>query len=399
MEHIWQEPAQSQLGSVSPEQMLSILRYSLAILCLILLIVIALLLLSSPTPVLRRGSTDIARPPFSETARGIDTLINSSFFMLGLSRDDVRSVKTRERFFAGQRYTFVEQEIVVPDRIGLEAVRDFVSNKLQESFSQARVEVESEQADQMVIQVSLEDTPVLSLRFLAGGNLLATPAPAQRPKIALAVEGVGADLELAREMMGLGAPLTLAVTPGNRYSVQIATEGNELGHEVVLYLVERTQQLPGVQPGPMVLLASMTEEEIRTRLRTQMKGIPYVRGVYSQLGPSFADDTTLMTIALEEIKAAGLYFFDGRPGKPSLAYSLAQDMDIKAGEKKTFLDNVKQRERIYEQLVRLSHQALKEGTAVGVVQLHPLTLAVLKDNLPRLRQRGFLMVGLSEIAD
>ena len=379
--------------------MASILRYSLAILCLILLILIALLLLSSPSPVLRRGAADMARPPFSETVRGIDTLINSSFFMLGLSRDDVRAVKTQERFIAGQRYSFVEEEIVVPDRIGLETVRDFIVNKFKEEFHQARVAVEAEEADRMTIQISLEDAPILSLRFLAGGNILAMPAPAQRPRIALVVEGMGADLELSREVMALAAPLTLAVVPGNRYSVQIATEGNELGHEVVLDLMEKTQQFSNVQPGPMVLSAGMTEEDIRSRLRTQMKGIPYIRGVYSQLGPSFDDDIKLMTIALEEIKAAGLYFFQGRSGKPSLAYSLAVDLGLKAGEKKIFLDNIKERGRIYEQLVRLSQQALKEGTAVGIVQPHPLTLAVLKENLPRFKRRGFLLVGLSGIVN
>ncbi|MEE8450140.1 MAG: divergent polysaccharide deacetylase family protein [Thermodesulfobacteriota bacterium] len=379
--------------------MISILRYSLAILCLILLILIALLLLSSPTPVLRPGSTELGQRSFSETVRGIDTLINSSFFMLGLSRDDVRSVKTHQRFFAGQGYTFIEEEIVVPNRIGLEVVRDLILSKTRENFSQARVEVESEEADQLAIQISLEDAPILSLRFLAGGNLLASPDPAQRPKIALVVEGLGAELELTREVMGLDGPLTLAIVPGNRYSVQIATEGNELGHEVVLDLGEKTQQFSGVQPGPMAILPSMTEEEIRSRLRTQMKGIPYIKGVYSHLRPSFADDTVLMTVALEEIKAAGLYFFQGATGRTSLAYSLALDMGIKAGEKKIFLDNIKQRERVYEQLVRLSHQALKEGTAVGVIQPHPITMAVIKDNLPRLKRRGFLIVGLSEIVD
>ena len=73
-------------------------------------------------------------------------------------------------------------------------------------------------------------------------------------------------------------------------------------------------------------------------------------------------------------------------------------MGVKAAERNLILDSMKEREAMYQQLVKLSHLALKEGWATAVVRPNPVTASLLKDNIPRLKERGFELVPLSRVA-
>lgn len=369
---------------------LTYLKYALGLASVLLLLLIALLLLFSLPLKKQEPRVAVSDSALPREVRQLDAQIHAGFFSLGISKEDIKSIKTQSRQYQGQTYPFVQEEIILPRGMAMEAVRDLLLAKLKAEFPDAKVDFQGDGLKHMTITVALGTAPTHSLYFLLESEMARASGQVSSARVAIIIDGVEADLRASRELLSLSGPLTFSILFGDPLAKEIASEVYQKGHEVLL-------RLP-LEPSRAFLTMGMSKEEVQEKFRAALRAVPYVKGVNAALSSIFIEDPVKTVLILKEIREAGLYFFDSGQAKDMTASVLAKSLGVKAAERNLIIDNVKDRETTYQQLVKLSHQALKEGWATAVLHPNPVTVSVLKENIPRLKEQGFEVVPLSRIA-
>ena len=78
-------------------------------------------------------------------------------------------------------------------------------------------------------------------------------------------------------------------------------------------------------------------------------------------------------------------------------YSLAVQLGVPTAERDVFLDNTQTPEAIRDQLERLIQLARLKGSAIGIAHPHAVTLEMLLQVVPLLREHGIALVPVSEL--
>ena len=154
---------------------------------------------------------------------------------------------------------------------------------------------------------------------------LATPEPNGRPLIAIVIDDLGMDRIRTAKMVNLPGPLTLSFLA---YADDLALQTREIrasGHELMLHV----SMEPGsktIDPGPNVLLATDTPDEIRRRLIWGLERLSGFVGINNHMGSRFTEDRAAMSVVMSELKARGLLFLDSRTTSRSVGADLGREV-------------------------------------------------------------------------
>jgi hypothetical protein len=141
----------------------------------------------------------------------------------------------------------------------------------------------------------------------------------------------------------------------------------------------------------------MSEEEIRQAVRDCILNFPYIIGTNNHMGSKITEDREIMEIVLEEIREYNLFFIDSITTKDSIAYEVAQEMEIKSAVRSVFLDNENDMEYIKGQMLEVQETALIEGEVIAIGHGRINTFYVLKRMVPELIRAGIEIVPVSEL--
>jgi len=216
------------------------------------------------------------------------------------------------------------------------------------------------------------------------------------PKVAFIIDDLGYETEVAKKMMELEFPVALSILPFLQYSEFIAEEGRKNNQEIMLHLPMESNN-SDADPGPGVIKSYMSEEEIKQAVRDSILNFPYIIGVNNHMGSKITEDREIMEIVLEEIKGYNLFFIDSITTKDSIAYEVAQEMEIKSAVRSVFLDNENDMEYIKGQMLEVQKTALREGEAIAIGHSRINTFYVLKRMIPELIRAGIEIVPVSEL--
>jgi len=216
------------------------------------------------------------------------------------------------------------------------------------------------------------------------------------PKVAFIIDDLGYETEVAKKIMVLEFPVTLSILPFLQYSEFIAEEGRKNNQEIMLHLPMESSN-SSANPGPGAIKSYMSEEEIRQAVRDCILNFPYIIGVNNHMGSKITEDREIMEIVLEEIKRYNLFFIDSITTKDSIAYEVAQEMEIKSAVRSVFLDNENDMEYIKGQMLEVQETALIEGEVIAIGHSRINTFYVLKRMVPELIKAGIEVVPVSEL--
>lgn len=212
------------------------------------------------------------------------------------------------------------------------------------------------------------------------------PVPRARPRLALIIDDIGHDRPLAEKLIALDAPLSFAVLPYSPHRKALARLAEERGREVLLHLPMEPREYPAVDPGPGALLAAMTPDELLEELERNLQAVPFVRGVNNHMGSRLTADADRMNQVFSVLKRRGLFFVDSRTSEESVCRSAARLFQVPFAQRDVFLDHRPEAEFIRRQLAALARLARSRGEAIGIAHPHPATYAVLREEIPRLRE-------------
>lgn len=188
--------------------------------------------------------------------------------------------------------------------------------------------------------------------------------------------------------LNLDAKLTYAVIPGKRYSTSFSEKAVENNFEVIVHMpLENIFSTKGDEE--FVLLSSMVSDTIQNRIRKAFNQIPVAIGMNNHQGSKGSASEYIMKNIGTVIKEKSLFFVDSRTTANTIAESTMEKMGVPTARRNIFLDNESDVSKITAQMILLSQVAEKNGFAIGIGHVKPITLEVLQKQIPILEEQGF----------
>ena len=223
------------------------------------------------------------------------------------------------------------------------------------------------------------------------------PVPRKtRPSVALIIDDLGYDKNIAKKFARLNVALTFSILPHSPFQKSIAQLAESNGLEIMLHLPMEPVEYPRVDPGPGTLLTSMSADELIAQLNENLKTLPNVKGVNNHMGSRLTAESTQLYQVFSVLKQRGLFFIDSRTSAESLCEPSARLFQIPFARRDVFLDHYPTPEFVRKQIKELIRIARQNGQAVGILHPHTTTLKTLQEMLPEL-QKQVLVVPASQI--
>jgi polysaccharide deacetylase 2 family uncharacterized protein YibQ len=207
----------------------------------------------------------------------------------------------------------------------------------------------------------------------------APPAPGA-PRIAVIVDDLGGRRDVFDVLREIRRPLTVAVLPALPLSASIARDAFRAGMEVLLDVPMEPYRYPELDPGPGVLLTSMSP------------------GVINRMGSRLTEDRTRMRAMLEVLAARRLFLVDAYTSSQSLAFDEARGAGVRAARRQILVDHARGDAGDRVRWDEVAGWAERRGEVIVVAHGHPLTVRLLKEYVPRWEARGLRLVPVSTLA-
>lgn len=228
----------------------------------------------------------------------------------------------------------------------------------------------------------------------------AKPLPdQQRPLVAIIVDDLGYDLNLAQRFIEMEGPFTFSMLPQGPFTRKIVAEAHARGHEIMLHLPMEPLEYPQVSPGPGALLVEMTPDELLAQLDADLMAVPHLKGVNNHMGSRLSAQAPQMRQIFSRLKARGLYYVDSRTTKETVGRPSAERLHLPFAERDIFIDHLQDAEFIRKQLRRLVKRANAQGYAIGIAHPHPLTIELMRAALPELKEQVTLVPASRVVAE
>ncbi|MBN2417057.1 divergent polysaccharide deacetylase family protein [bacterium] len=244
------------------------------------------------------------------------------------------------------------------------------------------------------LQLSLgwQDSCLLVLR------LIGAPAGTDvTGRIALIIDDFGSVWgEREEAFLRLGIPFTASVIPGTARCRFVAGQLAAGGAEILLHMPMEPFNLV-VRDDGYIIKTGMSQSEIRNRIAKALQEVPHAAGVNNHMGSKVTSHRATIMEVLQEIHARGLYFVDSRTASTTVACRVAEEIGLPCTERHIFLDSEDSQESIRAMLDALKRRAAAHGVAVAIGHCRAATLRVLQEEIPRLKQEGFVFSRVSEL--
>jgi polysaccharide deacetylase 2 family uncharacterized protein YibQ len=247
------------------------------------------------------------------------------------------------------------------------------------------------------LEVKVLDRVTHQLTFLS--SLPSHLKTALHPKVAIVIDDLGGEDKISQELLRWDLPITFSILPFAPFSKTLAGEAHRKGKEVILHLPMEPRGYPQTRPGEGVLLEEMNERRLLDQLSKDIEAVPYIIGVSNHMGSRLMEDPEKMKIVFSELKRRGLFFLDSRTTPQTIGLQVARSVGLKATERSIFIDHSSTEEDIKRQLEQLIQLSLSKGKAIGIGHPHPSTLKLLKEMVPKMKEKGIEIVPLSAVIE
>jgi polysaccharide deacetylase 2 family uncharacterized protein YibQ len=213
--------------------------------------------------------------------------------------------------------------------------------------------------------------------------------------IAIVIDDLGRSVEVIDQLHAIGVALTYAVLPFEPRTAEVAARLDALDEEVLCHLPMEAQR--GENPGQGALTEAMDVQQIRDATSRALDAVPGAAGVNNHMGSALSEDRAKMSAVLDVVRERGLFFLDSRTSAASVGFAVAREAGIPAAERKVFLDDDRTPAAIRHQLRRLLAMANRGEPAIAIGHPYPETIAVLVEEMPRAKEKGYELVRVSDV--
>lgn len=213
-------------------------------------------------------------------------------------------------------------------------------------------------------------------------------------KIAIIVTNLGLNKKPTEMALGLPKQCALGFLPYTKTLKPLLHQAQSEGHEIYLYLPMQTSR-SYENPGKYALLGNLPTEENIMRLNVILNSHARYDGVYSSFKEVFTSNPKVSEFLFNHLEGKNLIFLMGKSFGANIPAHL-QDRE-KLLYSSIILDKQPDQEEIKENLEKLVKMALENGSALGYSQGYSLSIDMINEWIPSLRERGIKLVPASEL--
>ena len=312
----------------------------------------------------------------------IDNALRSCLSENKIPREHVRFVAVRPKREKGVEWEFTELAIHVSRAVSKELDKD-INKTLSSLKPEVTYRSEGISENEKTYHIFAKGFYTHKVRLTPpepqreNGNLIKEEKK-ERPKIAILIDDIGHDIELAKSFTQLPFPITLSILPLAPHTQTIVQMAKKAGCDYMLHLPMEPKEYPEFDPGPGTIFLAMSEEEIRQVLDSHLRRVSGAIGVNNHMGSEFTENEQKMTALLQELKKKGLFYVDSRTTSLTVAHKMASTIGVPAASRTVFLDNDPSPRAIEFQIKRLIAAAQESGAAIGIGHPHRSTLNGIK---------------------
>ncbi len=205
-------------------------------------------------------------------------------------------------------------------------------------------------------------------------------------RLAIVLDDAGSSVEVVAEVARLPRAVAVAVLPNAARSAEVARALGAQGREVLLHMPMEPIAYHGPGPGEGAVEVGLPDAEIRSRVERALQVVSGARGVNNHMGSRATADLAAMRAVMDVLRPRGLFFLDSRTTADTVAEAAARAAGVPSLHRDVFLDVVADRQAIVRALDQAAARARATGAAVAIGHVHPLTIEVLDQELPRIER-------------
>ncbi len=217
-------------------------------------------------------------------------------------------------------------------------------------------------------------------------------------KIAIVLDDWGYNDQLFKEALKLDSPITFAILPELPYSAEIAAALHKHGYEFILHLPLEPHNSSAQTLEKNTILTTMSQKEIQDILNRHIASLPGLKGVNNHMGSKATEDRQTMLYVLEILKAKRLYFLDSYTSNKSILESVTGETGVPFYKRDIFIDDKYDSSSIKNELIKAKDLAKTRGYVIVIGHAKPLTIAALKELIPKFEKEGCAFVYVSDLA-
>ena len=190
---------------------------------------------------------------------------------------------------------------------------------------------------------------------------------------------------------------SMAIIPGHIYSQSIGEIADSLGFEIIIHMPMEPYNYDSLSEKGFILSESLNANEVEERIDLAFLEIPMAVGMNNHQGSKATANLQLMKNVARSLKKRNKFFLDSFTNPESRGFITMRRFGVKTELRQVFLDHIEDTLYIQNQLdslVQLSHSM---DVAIGIGHVKPITLEILKKEIPRLKSEGYRFVALSKI--
>ena len=234
--------------------------------------------------------------------------------------------------------------------------------------------------------------------FLLFGILICQSDSDYKGTICLVIDDFGyAHNETINGYFSMEKDFTVAIIPGHLYSESIGKIADSLGFEIIIHMPMEPYSYDSLSEKGFILSESLNAREVEERIDLAFLEIPMAVGMNNHQGSKATANLQLMKNVARSLKKRNKFFLDSFTNPESRGFITMRRFGVKTELRQVFLDHIEDTLYIQNQLdslVQLSHSM---DVAIGIGHVKPITLEILKKEIPRLKSEGYNFVQLSKI--
>jgi len=227
------------------------------------------------------------------------------------------------------------------------------------------------------------------------------PAPVvpdgSKQKIVIIIDDMGQDRIHTKQTVALPGPLTLSYLPYSDDILPQVAQGRAAGHEIMLHMPMQPVADTSLGRAPYVLRVDMDDDTLKTVFEKNMAAFDGYVGINNHMGSRLTQDRRAMNIVMEDLRRRGLFFVDSLTIGSSIAGRVASEYGVPHATRDVFLDDDPSLDNVRSALRQLERHARTHGVAIAIGHPKKDTIAALKEWLPTLDSKGFVLVPASQV--
>ena len=216
--------------------------------------------------------------------------------------------------------------------------------------------------------------------------------------ICLVIDDFGyAHNETIEGFFSMGKDFSVAIIPGHIYSQSIGRLADSLGFETIIHMPMEPYNYDSLSEKGFILSESLNANEVEERIDLAFLQIPMAAGMNNHQGSKATANLQLMKNVARSLKKRDKFFLDSFTNPESRGFITMRRFGVKTELRQVFLDHIEDTlyiKNMLDSLVNLSHSM---DVAIGIGHVKPITLEILKKEIPRLKSEGYRFVPLSKI--